>query len=51
MTEKNENKKPEETGEQKKKPVFTLPNGTLVDINLVKEVYEVVDYQGGSKKK
>ncbi|MBQ6223517.1 MAG: hypothetical protein IJJ44_12980 [Solobacterium sp.] len=51
MTENKEVKKAEEKKEQKKKPVFVLPSGTLVDRQLVEEVYEVVDYQDISKKK
>ena len=51
MTEKNENKKPEEKKEPKKKPVFVLPSGTLVDRQLMEEVFDVVDYQDIPKKK
>jgi hypothetical protein len=51
MTENKEVKKAEEKKEQKKKPVFVLPSGTLVDRQLVEEVFDVVDYQDISKKK
>ena len=52
MTEKNETSKPEEKKEQKrKKPVFVLPSGTLVDRQIVEEVFDIVDYQDNPKKK
>ncbi|MBR2669239.1 MAG: hypothetical protein IKE36_05525 [Solobacterium sp.] len=51
MTENKEVKKAEEKKGEKKKPVFVLPSGTLVDRQLVEEVFDVVDYQDIPKKK